>query len=144
MRSWSIDPKYLDTKGLVALWRECLLAKKVLESKTKGDKHHPQLFRFLQCKKPNIQINQYLHFVCDEADERGYSFNRLKLSRRTRSIIKIPVSSGQIEYEWKHLMTKLFKRDRKRYFLLKKEMKYSTNNLFQPYNGEIEDWEVIK
>ena len=46
MRIWSIHPKYLDTKGLVALWRETLLAKNVLEEKTKGYKYHPQLIRF--------------------------------------------------------------------------------------------------
>ena len=36
MRIWSIHPKYLDTKGLVALWRETLLAKHVLEEEQKG------------------------------------------------------------------------------------------------------------
>ena len=35
MRLWSIHPKYLDCKGLVALWREALLAKKVLRGKTR-------------------------------------------------------------------------------------------------------------
>jgi hypothetical protein len=46
MRIWSLHPKYLDAKGLVALWRESLLAKQALESKTKGYKNHPQLNRF--------------------------------------------------------------------------------------------------
>jgi len=30
MRLWSLHPRYLDAKGLVALWREGLLAQKVL------------------------------------------------------------------------------------------------------------------
>jgi hypothetical protein len=33
MRIWSLHPKYLDSKGLVALWRESLLAKNVLRDK---------------------------------------------------------------------------------------------------------------
>jgi len=45
MRLWSLHPKYLDSKGLVALWREGLLAKKVLEGGTKGYRNHPQLER---------------------------------------------------------------------------------------------------
>jgi hypothetical protein len=40
MRKWSIHPQYLDTKGLEALWREALLAKNVLEVKTKGYRNH--------------------------------------------------------------------------------------------------------
>lgn len=35
MRLWTLHPKYLDTKGLVALWREALLAQKVLQGKQK-------------------------------------------------------------------------------------------------------------
>jgi len=46
MRIWSLHPKYLDTKGLVALWRDALLARHVLQGKTTGYKNHPQLNRF--------------------------------------------------------------------------------------------------
>ena len=46
MRLWTINFKYLDAKGLVALWREALLAKNVLAGLTKGYKNHPQLDRF--------------------------------------------------------------------------------------------------
>lgn len=31
MRLWSLHPSYLDAVGLVALWREGLLARKVLQ-----------------------------------------------------------------------------------------------------------------
>ena len=47
LRLWSIHPKYLDGIGLVALWRESLLAQKVLKGETKGYRHHPQLRRFI-------------------------------------------------------------------------------------------------
>ena len=43
MRLWSIHPRYLDSMGLVALWREALLAQAVLRGETKGYKFHPQL-----------------------------------------------------------------------------------------------------
>ena len=35
MRLWSLHPKYLDARGLVALWREGLLAQAVLKGQTK-------------------------------------------------------------------------------------------------------------
>jgi hypothetical protein len=68
MRIWSLHPKYLDVKGLVALWRETLLARHVLLGKTKGYRHHPQLARFKACKDPVSAIDQYLQVVCEEAD----------------------------------------------------------------------------
>jgi len=52
MRIWSLHPKYLDSKGLVALWREALLAKHVLEGKTVRYNNHPQLNRFKQAHSP--------------------------------------------------------------------------------------------
>jgi hypothetical protein len=79
MRLWSIHPKYLDSKGLVALWREALLAKKVLSKKTKDYKHHPQLSRFQKQKNPLAIINSYLTAVHREASGRGYSFDWRKI-----------------------------------------------------------------
>src|SRR5512147_2354284 len=78
MRIWSIHPKYLDTKGLVALWRETLLAKHVLEGKTKGYRNHPQLQRFKTAKDPLNNINHYLSVVYEEAIVRGYNFDKTK------------------------------------------------------------------
>ena len=52
MRLWSLHPKYLDSKGLVAVWREGLLALEVLKGNTKGYRSHPQLTRFLQEGNP--------------------------------------------------------------------------------------------
>ena len=60
MRLWSLHPKYLDTKGLLALWREGLLAQKVLAGKTKGYKNHPQLDRFKAHGSPRKAIGRYL------------------------------------------------------------------------------------
>src|SRR4051794_29892144 len=110
MRIWSLHPKYLDTKGLVALWRETLLAKHVLEDKTKGYRNHPQLNRFKKCSAPLQAINYYLSVVFKEAEQRGYAFDKTKIEWNFE-ICKVPVTTGQIEYEVQHLKTKLQKRD---------------------------------
>ena len=80
MRIWSLHPQYLDAKGLVALWRETLLAKHVLENKTKGYKNHPQLNRFKRTKNPVDSINHYLFFVLQEARVRNYKFDAAKIA----------------------------------------------------------------
>jgi len=108
MRIWSIHPKYLDAKRLVACWRESLLARKVLEGKTKGYKNHSQLIRFKKHIDPVGAINQYLYYIADEGDRRGYKFDRSKLYS-TDHTYKIDVSSGQLVYEINHLALKLFK-----------------------------------
>ena len=67
MRLWSLHPRYLDAKGLVALWREALLAQKVLHGNTKGYRNHPQLTRFKQQQNPLAAIAAYLREVQREA-----------------------------------------------------------------------------
>ena len=105
MRLWSIHPKYLDSRGLVALWRETLLAKNVLAGKTKGYTKHPQLLRFKEAEDPMIAINSYLLDVYNESLERGYNFNPEKFDQFNKQLL-IPVSSGQIEYEFRLLLHK--------------------------------------
>jgi hypothetical protein len=111
MRLWSIHPKYLDSKGLVALWREALLAKCVLEGKTKGYKNHPQLNRFKETKNPIDAINCYLSEIYNEAEKCGYKFDRNKINWKF-SKSKLTVTNGQIVYEKQHLLNKLIKRDK--------------------------------
>jgi hypothetical protein len=105
MRLWTIHPKYLDMKGLVALWREGLLAKKVLEDKTKGYKNHPQLDRF----RNNTCLNYYLAVVFLESKKRGFKFNpnKILIGNTPKTI---DVRSGQVLFECKHLSEKLLKR----------------------------------
>ncbi len=106
MRLWSLHPKYLDTQGLVALWREALLAKAVLRGETRGYLHHPQLARFKAHPHPRLAMNSYLATIHDEGMRRGYSFNRSKIGP-VRKVLPIPVTSGQLAYEWQHLQGKL-------------------------------------
>ena len=65
MRLWTLHPKYLDAQGLVALWREGLLARAVLRGMTKGYRHHPQLQRFRAHASPRAAINLYLEGVAN-------------------------------------------------------------------------------
>lgn len=67
MRLWTLHPKYLDRQGLLALWREGLLAQAVLAGKTKGYRNHPQLIRFKSARDPLAAIGCYLTIVHREA-----------------------------------------------------------------------------
>src|SRR5699024_6158179 len=98
VRLWSLHPKYLDAKGLVALWREALLAKNVLEGKTTGYRSHPQLHRFRRSVLPIDGINQYLSEVYQESLIRGYKFDREKIDWNFTTTM-LPVTSGQMQYE---------------------------------------------
>ena len=142
MRLWSLHPKYLDTKGLVALWREALLAKHVLEGKTKGYKHHPQLVRFKKSKYPLDLINEYLSEVYNEAVNRNFNFDREKINWTFRKS-KVPVKTGQVQYEIQHLLLKLEKRDVDKYKELRSIKSFDRHPIFKLIEGGIEEWEVI-
>lgn len=139
MRLWSIHPEHLDSKGLVALWREGLLAKHVLEGKTKGYRNHPQLERFKNAKHPKSAINAYLAEVVKEATKRGYSFDKTKINSRAKAL-RLPVTDAQIEFEKKHLLKKLAVRDRERHKLFKKQSA-RVHPSFRVVAGDIEPWE---
>lgn len=111
MRLWSLSPAHLDVRGLVALWREGLLARAVLDGKTRGYRHHPQLERFLSQEEPLAAVDCYLSRVLDEARARGYSFDISKIRYMKCGHDPIPVTDGQMEHEWKHLLRKLETRD---------------------------------
>jgi len=142
MRLWSFHPKYLDSKGLVALWREGLLAKKVLEGKTKGYKNHPQLDRFKAAKQPIAAINAYLQSAADEAEARSNNFNRSKL-KKVAAISRIPVTSGQIKYEWQHLLNKLKRTDKIKLETITNIKNPRLHPLFRRRKEEIEKWEIV-
>ena len=142
MRIWSLHPKYLDAKGIVALWRETLLAKHVLQNKTRGYKNHPQLNRFKKLKNAVDAIDQYLDAVLTEATSRGYKFNPDKISKTFRKV-KLNVTSGQMEYESAHLLKKLKVRDPERYKELKSCKHFEPHPMFRVVKGEIEDWEIV-
>lgn len=142
MRLWSIHPGYLDAKGLVALWREALLAQKVLQGKTRGYKNHPQLSRFKKTANPVGAIAEFLRYVADAADSRGYNFDRSKIAEEEYEE-KISVTSGQLAYEFAHLSGKLKVRAPELYVQLKDVKKINHHPMFNEVSGDVEDWEVI-
>lgn len=142
MRIWSLHPQYLDTKGLVALWRETLLAKHVLEGRTKGYKNHPQLDRFKKATDPLSAINYYLSVVYEEAVTRNYRFDREKIDWNFEKN-KISVTDGQMQYEAEHLLRKLAVRDMDKYHTLKPLLKLEPHPLFKIRKGDIEAWEIV-
>ncbi len=140
MRLWSLHPKYLDARGLVALWREGLLAQAVLAGKTKGYRHHPQLARFRGAPSPRAAIAAYLRGVLAEAGARGYAFDAGKVPRR-RLAGKLPVTSGQLRYEWEHLQSKLAARDRAWARKLRAVRRPAAASVFRVVRGGVEAWE---
>lgn len=143
MRLWSLHPSYLDPKGLVALWREGLLARKVLKGESKGYRYHPQLIRFRAQRDPVAAINVYLGAVCDEADKRGYHFDRTKISPQGDFSL-IPVTNGQLRYEREHLLQKLDKRDHDRFEVIRNTVAPEAHPQFMVVAGEVELWEKIR
>lgn len=136
MRIWSLHPSLLDRRALVACWRETLLAQKVLRGLTRGYTNHPQLIRFRAHPQPLEAVAAYLSGLADEADARGYSFNRAligagenstgknssgkngtdknctgKAENPYASVARIPVPLGQLEYELAFLQHKVAGRD---------------------------------
>ena len=141
MRLWSIHPKYLDARGLVALWREGLLAQKVLLGATRGYRNHPQLIRFKQTPNPLGAIASYLRIVVAEAEKRGYCFDRSRIVRKYYRGT-IPISTGQRQYEFDHLKQKLLTRDPARYSELTRVKSIEVHPSFRVIRGGVADWEV--
>lgn len=140
MRLWTIHPKYLDTKGLVALWREALLARAVIRGRTRGYRHHPQLGRFLECAFPRSAINRYLHGVYAEADVRGYMFDRAKLGR-IGEVTRITATQDQLLFEWDWLLRKLKARDLAAYRRNRAIVIPDAHPSFEVVPGPVSDWE---
>jgi len=140
MRIWTLHPKYLDPQGLVALWRESLLARAVLRGETRGYRHHPQLLRFRSHAAPRSAVNAYLGCVLDEADSRGYAFDRRKVGPR-RATPRIASTTGQLRYEWQHLLRKLRARSPALYRKWRAENSPQPHPLFRIRHGAVESWE---
>ena len=142
MRLWSIHPKYLDTKGLVALWREALLAQAVLQGNTQGYQHHPQLERFKATPKPIHAIAAYLSAIHNEAVHRKFSFDESKIGPEQLNG-QIPVTQGQIDYEFAHLKKKLAHRDAVYLQRLDAVRRPQPHPLFEISPGAVEKWERV-
>lgn len=142
MRLWSLHPRYLDPQGLVALWREALLARAVLRGRTRGYRHHPQLERFRAHPAPRAAISAYLGAVHAEATSRGYSFDRTKVGP-VRSVAPIPVTHEQLAHEWDHLLRKLSARSPALYRRWRTVATPDCHPAFRGRPGPVASWERV-
>jgi hypothetical protein len=143
MRLWTVHPHHLDAAGLVALWREALLAQAVLLGRTRGYTRHPQLQRFRDAADPAAYIAAYLRTVADEAASRGYAFDSTRIVAPASPLRPIAETKGQLLYEWEHLGRKLQRRSpvwhRERYA----DAKPTAHPLFRIVAGGVRDWERV-
>lgn len=140
MRLWSLHSKYLDPQGLVALWREALLAQAVLRGETRGYRNHPQLDRFKNDSAPLAAISLYLLAIHAEAEMRGYAFDKSKI-KPVRKAVTLTVTSGQMTYEWAHLLLKLKERSPALYLKWLAIEVPEAHPMFTVRAGEVEPWE---
>ncbi|MCF7847615.1 MAG: pyrimidine dimer DNA glycosylase/endonuclease V [Kiritimatiellales bacterium] len=142
MRLWTLHPEYLDSRGLVALWREALLAQAVLGGKTKGYTNHPQLIRFRSSPDPMAAIASFLREVHAEAVRREYHFDAAKILC-DKPAGSIATTRGQLDYEWAHLIKKLRIRDPQKLAEIKSVSRPKSHPLFRIVPGEVEEWERV-
>jgi hypothetical protein len=142
VRLWSLHPRHLDCRGLLALWREALLAREVLRGRTKGYRAHPQLARFRAHPRPLAAIEAYLLAVLAEAERRAYDFDAAEV-RDPGPVEPIQVCEGQIGYEARHLLAKLRGRDPAACRALRACGGIEPHPLFVVVKGGIEPWEKV-
>lgn len=145
MRIWSLHPRYLDAKGLVACWRETLLAQKVLDGRTTGYRNHPQLVRFRAGDEPMGLIGAYLEDLAVEADARGYRFNRRLILHPSEPLVSsLVVTTGQLDHERSHLLAKLaIRAPALQAAIPVPPDRPAVHPLFSVVAGPIEPWEVV-
>lgn len=141
MRLWSLHPRYLDRQGLTGGWREALLAQAVLAGRTQGYRSHPQLVRFRAHPDPAAAVGSFLLVLADEASERGYRFDRTRIDHAGAPETRIPVTAGQVDYEWQHLLAKLGQRTPENLEGLTGITVPDVHPLFEVVPGPVEDWE---
>jgi hypothetical protein len=140
MRLWTVHPRYLDGKGLVAAWREGLLAQKVLRGETRGYTRHPQLARFRAQADPPGVIATYLALLAKEAGRRGYVFDVTKITT-PRFAGKLVETRGQLLFEWRHLKRKLRGRSPRLYRQCLGLDCPRASPLFRILSGPVREWE---
>jgi hypothetical protein len=140
MRLWTLHPQYLDPKGLVAAWREALLAQRVLAGATRGYRNHPQLIRFQAQPDSLAAIAAFLTGLAEEANRRGYHFDVSKILHRATKE-RISETRGQLLFEWKHLQKKLHVRAPLAARKLRKITVPKPHPLFSVIPGNTRSWE---
>lgn len=143
MRIWSLHPRYLDRQGLTACWRETLLAQAVLAGRTRGYTEHPQLQRFREQADPVRTVACYLHGIADEADRRGYRFDRDRIDHEPTAVAPLDVTTGQLQLEWRWLVSKLQARSPSDVERWSGVTSPDAHPSFRAVSGPIESWERL-
>jgi hypothetical protein len=149
MRIWSISPEYMDTKRLGAQWCEALLCRNVIKGLTKGYKHHPQALRLMKHPTPLAFVNSFLYTIWKESQNRGFKYDKNRLEEFPSFVGPMPVTKGQLYYEFHHLQNKLTDSgELERYHRNERNSMgfygIKPNDLFIVVPGDIEDFEKIK
>ncbi|WP_420905799.1 pyrimidine dimer DNA glycosylase/endonuclease V [Candidatus Magnetaquiglobus chichijimensis] len=140
MRIWTLHPRHLDPQGVVALWRETLLAQKVLQGLTRGYTRHPQLWRFREQDEPVGAVSAYLWEVHREATRRGYRFDADRIAATPWSG-RIEATTGQLLHEWRHLLGKTALRSPAHHATLLTLPRPEPHPLFTLVAGDVAVWE---
>lgn len=152
MRLWSLHPRHLDRQGLTGCWRESLLAQAVLAGRTRGYRSHPQLERFRAQADPLVSVGAYLEVLAEEASTRGYRFDRSRIDHRPAPAVeggdgrdaavpRIPVTVGQLDLEWRHLLHKLEERSPELWERANAFEGPTVHPLVEVVGGPVESWE---
>lgn len=116
------------------------MAKAVLRGETRGYRSHPQLERFKNHTTPSSAISHYLQAIYAEAVARGYAFDKSKI-QLTAEPATLMVTSGQLEYEWTHLLNKLKARNSVIYQKWQGTITPDPHPMFEVQAGQVESWE---
>lgn len=127
---WSIHPKYLDKYGLMALWREGLLAQQALSVTNTQYIKYSELERFKNNENPIKAIGSYLCYVAAERARRGYKFTHEKILHPNFDNYLIVITDDQLVAEVYELKNKLKLRDRNKLKELKGISKFESNPAF--------------
>lgn len=125
------------------MWREALLAQKVLRGDTRGYRHHPQLARFREQPDPLAAIAAYLHLVAEESVRRGYHFDTSRIGAGAVAG-QIVETEGQLRYEQCLLRHKLAQRSQAWLQQMPQDLLPQAHPLFAIAPGDIRPWERVK
>ena len=140
-RIWSLHPKYLDGIEIFFLWRNCIMAKKILDGTEKVNRKFPHLARFESSSNPIGAINIYLSEVYKIASTHGKNFKLDKFDDSFKDI-SLNVTKGQMEYEVELFKKKLRNRSSDTNALIFKIKIIEPNPLFKVVEGNKEAWDI--
>ena len=115
---------------------------------TPPDQHHLAMGRAIAAGKPCFVeasvLREPLPALAAEADRRGYRFDRSRIDvvPAALAVPLVPVTDGQLAYEWAHLLAKVGARNPHLLGELTLVTSPQPHPLFMVVPGDVEDWEV--